>query len=137
MRNIGFALAIAAILPAPASAEVSPRFELGLQCAAAAAVSTMLLKNTNAPEKLQETYTSILASVGGMLHETAPGAGMTDEEVDLEIVRRSNLLVDQINAVPDDGFQAAVFQQISLEPEGGMAACGTLLNEVSIEKAPQ
>jgi hypothetical protein len=125
---------VAVCLPAAVSAEASPRFELGLECAAAATVSNLLLKQTNAPAELQESYTSILASAGGMLHDLAPAAGMTDEQVDLEIVNRSNVLVDRINAVPDDGYQAAVFQQISLKPDGGMAACSQLLNEVTIVK---
>lgn len=132
---------VAASLPTLASAELSaedaPRFENGLQCAAAATVSTMLLKETKAPAELQESYTSILGSAGGMLHEMAPAANMTDEQVDLEIVKRSNVIVDKINKVPDDGYQAAVFQQISMEPDGGMAACSTLLNEVRIVKSAQ
>ena len=110
-------LAMAA-LPSPSFAEDPSRFELGLQCASAATVSTMLLKQTGAPADLVDNYSSILASVGGMLHEMAPGEGKTDDQIDHEIVQRSNVLVDKINAVPDDGFQAAVFQQISMEPDG-------------------
>jgi hypothetical protein len=134
-RHLIIGLAAVA-LPAAVSAEAPPRFELGLQCAAAATVSNLLLKQTKAPAELQESYTSILASAGGMLHDLAPQAGMTDEQVDLEIVNRSNVLVDKLNAVPDEGYQAAVFQQISMEPDGGMAPCSTLLNEVRIEKKP-
>ena len=125
-----------AALSAPALAEDPSRFELGLQCAAAAKVSTMLLEQTNAPAELQENYSSILGSVGGMLHEMGPAEGKTDDQIDHEIVERSNALVDKLNAVPDDGFQAAVFQQISMEPDGGMAACGTLMNQVEVEKKP-
>ncbi|WEK47013.1 MAG: hypothetical protein P0Y56_01640 [Candidatus Andeanibacterium colombiense] len=126
----------AAALTAEAPAEVPSRFELGLDCAAAATVSTMLLKQTKAPAAMQESYASTLASVGGMLHDLAPAAGMTDAQVDLEITRRSNVLVDSLNATPDDGYQAAVLKQVSLEPDGGMGACTTLLNEVRIEKKP-
>jgi hypothetical protein len=128
---IGF---VAAGIPGAASAEVPQHFELGLQCASAAMVSTLLLKQTKAPADLQESYASILASVNGMLHETAATASLTDDQIDAEVVARSNALVDKINAVPDDGYQAAVFQQISMEPDGGMAPCSTLMNQVTLEK---
>ena len=126
-RYLVLAPAIWAILSTPAAAQVPPRFELGLECVAAATVSTMLLESSGAPQDLQESYSSILASSTTLLHNTAPVANMTIAEVDREVVRRASAIVEKFNALPDEAYEGAVFEHIAFD--GGMASCTTLLDE--------
>jgi hypothetical protein len=132
-RHLVMAPAICAMLSTPASAELPPRFEIGLECVSAANVSVVLMKDAGAPQDMQESYAVILQSATSILHTAAPVANMTVEEVDREVIRRATVLIERINAVPDEGYEAALFQQISLQPGGGMAACTTLMDEAKAD----
>jgi len=129
LRRSIIGLALAASISGTPAAAATPRFETILDCAAAARLSSMLLNTTNAPRDLQMNYASLQTSVTEILHAEAPAEGMTVEQADLEVARRTSVMVDHLNTLPDEAFRTALFKHISLDPGGGMATCQVLLDE--------
>lgn len=105
--------------------EITPEYERTLQCAAAANVSQMILRSDVFPSDpaQRQSNDAVLAAKTLILHRDAPTFGLAVQLVDEEVARRSTIIRNRLNALPDSEYLYALRLHLSFRAGGGMESC--------------